>query len=104
MLGRLVPPPLGRRIHKPVGSRDVSQGAQVSRHARRTQTASTRSSLQLGGSPKHPIWYYNLKAQPSDVVIQDGPPSTTGISDQRPARSMRPTQSGWEAAEESDRA
>jgi len=26
-----------------------------------------------------------------------------GIPDQRPARSMRPSQSGWQAAEESDR-
>lgn len=25
-----------------------------------------------GGSPKHPVWYYNLKAHPS-VLIQDGP-------------------------------
>jgi deazaflavin-dependent oxidoreductase (nitroreductase family) len=27
----------------------------------------------LGGSPKHPVWYYNLKAHPDEVVIQDGP-------------------------------
>jgi F420H(2)-dependent quinone reductase len=27
----------------------------------------------LGGSPKHPVWYYNLKANPDEVVIQDGP-------------------------------
>jgi F420H(2)-dependent quinone reductase len=26
----------------------------------------------LGGSPKHPVWYYNLKANPDDVTIQDG--------------------------------
>ncbi len=26
----------------------------------------------LGGAPKHPVWYYNLKAAPSDVTIQDG--------------------------------
>jgi len=26
----------------------------------------------LGGSPKHPVWYYNLKANPDEVVIQDG--------------------------------
>ena len=25
-----------------------------------------------GGSPKHPVWYFNLKANPS-VKIQDGP-------------------------------
>ena len=27
----------------------------------------------LGGSPKHPVWYYNLKANPDEVMIQDGP-------------------------------
>jgi F420H(2)-dependent quinone reductase len=26
----------------------------------------------LGGAPKHPVWYYNLKASPDDVTIQDG--------------------------------
>ena len=26
-----------------------------------------------GGSPKHPVWVYNLRANPDDVVIQDGP-------------------------------
>jgi F420H(2)-dependent quinone reductase len=26
----------------------------------------------LGGAPKHPVWYYNLKANPDDVSIQDG--------------------------------
>ena len=26
----------------------------------------------VGGAPKHPVWYYNLKADPH-VVIQDGP-------------------------------
>ena len=26
-----------------------------------------------GGSPKHPVWYYNLKADPADVAVQDGP-------------------------------
>ena len=25
-----------------------------------------------GGAPQHPVWYYNLKADP-DVTIQDGP-------------------------------
>ncbi len=25
-----------------------------------------------GGAPKHPVWYYNLKADPDAVVIQDG--------------------------------
>jgi F420H(2)-dependent quinone reductase len=26
----------------------------------------------LGGAPKHPVWYYNVKADPN-VTIQDGP-------------------------------
>ena len=26
-----------------------------------------------GGAPDHPVWYYNLKADPAAVVIQDGP-------------------------------
>jgi deazaflavin-dependent oxidoreductase (nitroreductase family) len=25
-----------------------------------------------GGAPTHPVWYYNLKAAPDEVVIQDG--------------------------------
>jgi F420H(2)-dependent quinone reductase len=27
----------------------------------------------MGGAPKNPVWYYNLKADPDHVVIQDGP-------------------------------
>ena len=27
----------------------------------------------MGGAPKHPVWYYNLKADPNAVAIQDGP-------------------------------
>src|SRR5205807_8002495 len=27
----------------------------------------------MGGAPKHPVWYYNLKAHPDEVAIQDGP-------------------------------
>jgi deazaflavin-dependent oxidoreductase (nitroreductase family) len=27
----------------------------------------------LGGAPKNPVWYYNLKADPTAVMIQDGP-------------------------------
>jgi deazaflavin-dependent oxidoreductase (nitroreductase family) len=27
----------------------------------------------VGGAPKHPVWYYNLKADPEAVTIQDGP-------------------------------
>ncbi len=26
-----------------------------------------------GGAPEHPVWYYNLKADPQGVRIQDGP-------------------------------
>jgi deazaflavin-dependent oxidoreductase (nitroreductase family) len=26
-----------------------------------------------GGAPEHPVWYYNLKAHPDEVMIQDGP-------------------------------
>jgi F420H(2)-dependent quinone reductase len=26
-----------------------------------------------GGAPEHPVWYYNLKANPAEVTIQDGP-------------------------------
>ena len=27
----------------------------------------------VGGAPKHPVWYHNLKADPEAVMIQDGP-------------------------------
>src|SRR3989337_1774749 len=27
----------------------------------------------VGGAPKHPLWYHNLKSDPSAVTIQDGP-------------------------------
>jgi deazaflavin-dependent oxidoreductase (nitroreductase family) len=26
-----------------------------------------------GGAPKHPVWYFNLKADPTALVVQDGP-------------------------------
>jgi F420H(2)-dependent quinone reductase len=26
----------------------------------------------LGGAPRHPVWYYNLKADPTSVTVQDG--------------------------------
>jgi deazaflavin-dependent oxidoreductase (nitroreductase family) len=26
-----------------------------------------------GGAPEHPVWYYNLKADPEAVTVQDGP-------------------------------
>jgi deazaflavin-dependent oxidoreductase (nitroreductase family) len=27
----------------------------------------------MGGAPANPVWYYNLKAHPDEVTIQDGP-------------------------------
>jgi deazaflavin-dependent oxidoreductase (nitroreductase family) len=27
----------------------------------------------MGGAPKNPVWYYNLLADPQNVLIQDGP-------------------------------
>jgi deazaflavin-dependent oxidoreductase (nitroreductase family) len=53
----------------------------------------------VGGAPKHPVWYYNLLADPDNVMIQDGPSSarstatsaTHGGSDQSPC--TRPTPS-----------
>lgn len=27
----------------------------------------------MGGAPKHPVWYFNLKSDPDAVAIQDGP-------------------------------
>ncbi|HMC41209.1 MAG TPA: nitroreductase family deazaflavin-dependent oxidoreductase [Acidimicrobiales bacterium] len=27
----------------------------------------------MGGAPKNPVWYHNIKAHPADVRIQDGP-------------------------------
>lgn len=27
----------------------------------------------VGGAPKHPVWYHNLKADPEAVIVQDGP-------------------------------
>jgi deazaflavin-dependent oxidoreductase (nitroreductase family) len=26
-----------------------------------------------GGAPEHPLWYHNLKADPSALMVQDGP-------------------------------
>jgi F420H(2)-dependent quinone reductase len=26
-----------------------------------------------GGAPEHPLWYHNLKANPDEVTVQDGP-------------------------------
>lgn len=27
----------------------------------------------MGGAPKHPVWYFNLKSDPMAVTVQDGP-------------------------------
>jgi deazaflavin-dependent oxidoreductase (nitroreductase family) len=27
----------------------------------------------VGGAPKHPVWYFNLKSDPQSVMMQDGP-------------------------------
>ena len=27
----------------------------------------------VGGAPKHPVWYWNLKADPTSILVQDGP-------------------------------
>ena len=27
----------------------------------------------MAGAPTHPVWYWNLKAHPDEVTIQDGP-------------------------------
>jgi F420H(2)-dependent quinone reductase len=27
----------------------------------------------MGGAPTHPVWYYNLTADPNAVMLQDGP-------------------------------
>jgi len=48
----------------------------------------------LGGAPKHPVWYYNLKAHPG-VELQDGPKLSDMV-----AREL----SGTERAEWWDRA
>ena len=26
-----------------------------------------------GGAPKHPVWYHNIKADPTALMVQDGP-------------------------------
>ncbi len=33
-----------------------------------------------GGAPKHPVWYYNLKADPTAVELQDGPEPFTAVA------------------------
>jgi deazaflavin-dependent oxidoreductase (nitroreductase family) len=33
-----------------------------------------------GGAPRHPVWYYNLTANPDEITIQDGPePFAVGV-------------------------
>ena len=32
-----------------------------------------------GGDPHHPFWYYNLRADPAAVTIQDGPESFDAV-------------------------
>ena len=27
----------------------------------------------VGGAPKHPVWYHNIKADPTAIMLQDGP-------------------------------
>ncbi len=34
---------------------------------------STPLFASKGGAPTHPVWYYNLVADPAAVEIQDGP-------------------------------
>jgi deazaflavin-dependent oxidoreductase (nitroreductase family) len=33
-----------------------------------------------GGAPKHPTWYYNLKAHPDQVTVQDGAEVWDGVA------------------------
>ena len=33
-----------------------------------------------GGADKHPTWYYNLKAHPDQVTVQDGPEPWDGVA------------------------
>ncbi|GHE13884.1 nitroreductase family deazaflavin-dependent oxidoreductase [Klenkia taihuensis] len=33
-----------------------------------------------GGAPKHPTWYFNLKAHPDEVTVQDGPEPWDGVA------------------------
>jgi deazaflavin-dependent oxidoreductase (nitroreductase family) len=33
-----------------------------------------------GGAPTHPSWYYNLKAYPDQVTVQDGPEPWDGVA------------------------
>jgi deazaflavin-dependent oxidoreductase (nitroreductase family) len=33
-----------------------------------------------GGAPKHPTWYFNLKAHPDEVTVQDGEEVWDGVA------------------------
>jgi deazaflavin-dependent oxidoreductase (nitroreductase family) len=33
-----------------------------------------------GGAPEHPTWYYNVKAHPDEVTVQDGPEPWDGAA------------------------
>ena len=33
-----------------------------------------------GGAPEHPTWYYNLKAHPDEVTVQDGDQVWDGVA------------------------
>jgi deazaflavin-dependent oxidoreductase (nitroreductase family) len=33
-----------------------------------------------GGAPEHPTWYYNVKAHPDQVTVQDGPEPWDGAA------------------------
>jgi deazaflavin-dependent oxidoreductase (nitroreductase family) len=33
-----------------------------------------------GGAPKHPTWYFNLKAHPEEVTVQDGDQVWDGVA------------------------
>jgi deazaflavin-dependent oxidoreductase (nitroreductase family) len=33
-----------------------------------------------GGAPKHPVWYFNLKADPTALVVQDGPEAFDAVA------------------------
>jgi F420H(2)-dependent quinone reductase len=35
-----------------------------------------------GGAPEHPTWYHNLKANPDQVTVQDGPEPWDGVARQ----------------------
>jgi deazaflavin-dependent oxidoreductase (nitroreductase family) len=34
----------------------------------------------LGGAPEHPTWYYNVKAHPDEVTVQDGDQVWDGVA------------------------